>query len=524
MVRKHAQFPVDSARGRFSALFIKHYDRGTNPKSAEGKPWNDNRLAQVTKTTREGKSKEYYASPNSIKGWRLRKSFPNDPEPILEAFFGKTPDASTVLKTEREKQRESERQELRAAWTAGWEEKKAERNASTKSDVAGPRQRAADAERAVRAIVDRLGGEGIERKDLVPWLDNWITMATHKLGRRTNEDEALESKFEISLRSRKLVPPDAEAAARMMSAVMSIPSALADALAPMLRDLLINERVSGPCVEAMTGATRGWEIVAFGLSGFLADACAEKLMARPTPNFTIEILEQCLRDESNCGLLDFDAIARANAGPGLTLFPLCWVQRPCDPVNPLSRELAVQRMRTFIVQHEGYNLKRILKDCDSGRDAEYLSGGMVVLKRFAIESGGRGIERVLVGLDREQAQAARFASTLGLLFTSGRPRLGLTRLQQQLLLGAMGDLSDDEIADQLGISSFAVNKRWRTIYASVREHSKLESEILNHPVIGRAVGSMRQRVTAFVRAHPEELRPHQPVDPAPLALSARISP
>jgi tetratricopeptide (TPR) repeat protein len=48
-------------------------------------------------------------------------------------------------------------------------------------------------EPAVRAIVDRLGGEGITAADLIPWLDNWIEAARQQLGRSANEGEAFEA-------------------------------------------------------------------------------------------------------------------------------------------------------------------------------------------------------------------------------------------------------------------------------------------------------------------------------------------
>jgi hypothetical protein len=48
-------------------------------------------------------------------------------------------------------------------------------------------------EAAVRAIVERLGGEGIAADDLIPWLDNWVDAARQELGRRTNEGEAFEA-------------------------------------------------------------------------------------------------------------------------------------------------------------------------------------------------------------------------------------------------------------------------------------------------------------------------------------------
>ncbi|MCP4304285.1 MAG: tetratricopeptide repeat protein [bacterium] len=57
-------------------------------------------------------------------------------------------------------------------------------------------QRAAEegiSEAAVRATVERLGGEGIGRDDLVPWLDEWIEAARRELGKHTNEGEAFEA-------------------------------------------------------------------------------------------------------------------------------------------------------------------------------------------------------------------------------------------------------------------------------------------------------------------------------------------
>jgi pimeloyl-ACP methyl ester carboxylesterase/DNA-binding Lrp family transcriptional regulator len=48
-------------------------------------------------------------------------------------------------------------------------------------------------ELAVRNIVNRLGGEGIEREGLIPWLENWMEATVRELGRRSNEDEAFEA-------------------------------------------------------------------------------------------------------------------------------------------------------------------------------------------------------------------------------------------------------------------------------------------------------------------------------------------
>jgi len=57
-------------------------------------------------------------------------------------------------------------------------------------------QRAAEqgiSEAAVRAIVERLGGDRIDRDDLLPWLENWIAAAQRELGRGRTKDEAFET-------------------------------------------------------------------------------------------------------------------------------------------------------------------------------------------------------------------------------------------------------------------------------------------------------------------------------------------
>ncbi len=48
-------------------------------------------------------------------------------------------------------------------------------------------------EAAVRAIVERLGGEGVTQDDLLTWLETWIETAQVALGRTSNEGEAFEA-------------------------------------------------------------------------------------------------------------------------------------------------------------------------------------------------------------------------------------------------------------------------------------------------------------------------------------------
>jgi hypothetical protein len=95
------------------------------------------------------------------------------------------------------------------------------------------------------------------------------------------------------------------------------------------------------------------------------------------------------------------------------------------------------------------------------------------------------------------------------LFASRRPRFGFTRIQQQVLQGAADDLADEEIAAHLGLTPHAINMRWRTIYERVDAHPDLAAAIFHDtdPRRGAPLAHRRRRIVAFVRAHPEELRP-----------------
>jgi DNA-binding CsgD family transcriptional regulator len=317
----------------------------------------------------------------------------------------------------------------------------------------------------------------------------------------------LDATNRIDLRARRMRPRDAAPAAAMMMADLPMSPALAEALAK----LLANGRLAGYCVErARAGEpnakVRGG-IVAFGLSGFLSESRAEAFLAAPIPHFAIDILERCLEGESASGLLGADAIARANADGGLNLTPICWLQRPRDRTSPEGAELMTLNMEIFFTQHRGYNLQRMIKEVAADEEARFVTGGLVRIKALSAGSSDND-KRVALFLTREQAEAGGFGSALGLLFASRRPRLGFTRLQQQVLEAAVDDLSDEEIADQLGLSGHAINMRWRTIYERIGEQPEIAGAIFHGAPRGAAAGGQkRRRVVAFARAHPEELRP-----------------
>jgi hypothetical protein len=77
-------------------------------------------------------------------------------------------------------------------------------------------------------------------------------------------------------------------------------------------------------------------------------------------------------------------------------------------------------------------------------------------------------------------------------------------------------MSDDEIADHLGVTPHAVNMRWRTIYERIERQADLTGLVFKGRELadgnGRpgngGGGHKRRKVVAYVRAHPEEVRPY----------------
>jgi DNA-binding CsgD family transcriptional regulator len=89
------------------------------------------------------------------------------------------------------------------------------------------------------------------------------------------------------------------------------------------------------------------------------------------------------------------------------------------------------------------------------------------------------------------------------------PRFGFIRSEQRLLSCGLDGGTDQEIADTLGISLVAVKKRWRAIYERTGAIAPELAPDLP-PGDGRSGErgkAKKQRLLAYVREHPEELRP-----------------
>jgi hypothetical protein len=84
--------------------------------------------------------------------------------------------------------------------------------------------------------------------------------------------------------------------------------------------------------------------------------------------------------------------------------------------------------------------------------------------------------------------------------------LRLRPAEQRLLAAALAGKTDAELSADLGLSIEAIKKRWMSIFERV---DQFKPEILSRAdadTDGRGP-QKRHRVVAYIRTHPEELRP-----------------
>lgn len=250
-------------------------------------------------------------------------------------------------------------------------------------------------------------------------------------------------------------------------------------LPELVLDLMERKRLVGGVVEDLETGKPAF----FGMTGWAKPERIRQVLERRPEHFR----DALLREEASRGsvLLSPKQLAVANGAGDLALvhFGGC----PDEKDFGLPRGFEVHRMAFsfFMTVHAGYRISEFWQEnllAEASLHAE--SMGMSEVKRES--SAGR-----LYCFSRADAMAKPGAQ-LAYLMKYPPPRLGFTQPQQRLLELALLDYTDAAAAEELGISSEAVRKRWRAIHA---RHEFGEGK------------DQRRGLLAYVRQHLEELRP-----------------
>lgn len=250
------------------------------------------------------------------------------------------------------------------------------------------------------------------------------------------------------------------------------------------------------------------QIIGIGISIFVCDEFLN-LIKRP-PFFWMgpELTRRISRGESP--LLPDGKVREANAKGGLNVITWEGVVRP----EFMSVESHTAVFSAFVEQHRGFLLKELTCQGTTPEILEAIlrSGGLLLGEHGRyIESIDRSLDEIVnmphhLGITRQLA-LSRTGTWIASLFAYQAPRCGFRPSEQRLLVAALRGRTDQELAKELGISLSAVKKSWLSIYQRAANH--LPSLFDNHDgqEDGERGKEKKQHLIAYLRDHPEELRP-----------------
>jgi len=309
-------------------------------------------------------------------------------------------------------------------------------------------------------------------------------------------------------------PDDVRGCVEIVASVSSARRIYGDAIRDLpdawLR-LLEFEAKEAVVFEEVVGASAA--ICAIGVSVFVNDEFVRELKARPFW-FAPELARQLKRGHSP--LLFDRELRQANSRGGLTA--LVWEGR-ITPGFEENAEVHRKLANIFLETHRGFLWKEVI--CHQIETAERLNwspriGGLLwdPIAGGYTDRLGENPEEFLshphvFGLTREIEIARPAGSWVGGLFEYQPPRFGFSRSEQHLLLAALNGGTDQELSRELDISPETVKKAWCRIYARV---SACLTELIPSNFAAENGTSERgkekkQRLLAYLRDHPEELRP-----------------
>jgi hypothetical protein len=243
----------------------------------------------------------------------------------------------------------------------------------------------------------------------------------------------------------------------------------------------------------------GHKIVACGMGVFVTGAFADHEIRNPRPGLNSRIIAGIASGESV--VLSRAQIAAGNAGKGIDFVNMYGTWR--DGIMNADQLAEAQALlgTSFVEHFAGYRFNRVLK--------EAIGHSRIALARatgtYRLVAEFQESESALAVVTRESVLAAPY-SVAATLYRYQAPVLRLRPAEQKLLAAALVGKTDAELSAELELSIEAIKKRWMSIFDRIDE---FKPEILSRSDAdsdGRGP-QKRHRVVAYIRTHPEELRP-----------------
>jgi hypothetical protein len=308
-------------------------------------------------------------------------------------------------------------------------------------------------------------------------------------------------------------PDDVEACFRAVQTHSTLASRYGNALSNLpsaWRQVLGQDAVSALVFEDLRGKTAipmGATVAAFVCDSFVSDM-------KSTPSFWAgpELVNRIAMRTSP--ILTNKEVRENNSSGGLNL--VVW-QSGVSLSDSRRTEIWHHAITAFLEEHRGFLLKELVVQAESIEHLIGMKNAGALFFSFTdgqyVEFPGQAMQEIIrqphvIGHTRSSA-AGRIGSWIGSLFIHQPPKFCFSRSEQRLLAAARYGETDEELANRLAISLSATKKTWNLIYERVEQHA---AHLIPYRSGTDRFKSDRgrekkQRLIAYVREHPEELRP-----------------
>jgi hypothetical protein len=263
-------------------------------------------------------------------------------------------------------------------------------------------------------------------------------------------------------------------------------------------------------VEKITpGST---EIVGFGLAVFVTSTFADATLADPQPGLNASIIESI--DAGKSVIPPYRYLQAANASATLD-HVIMYSSEKAGSLNPNELGLVRNHLaRAYSNLFVGYRLRRMLYEIVDEEEFEKLKGyrGIRIVQRLST-SNLPGAPALWIG-NRALCEATAESFSNDPASVAARPFidrptpiLDFTPSQKRLLIAGLRGAESAELADSLCRTPAAIKRTWAGIFEKCVRH--------NPSLLPATEGSLRgqqkrHKVMAYIRGHPEEIRPFPP--------------
>jgi hypothetical protein len=260
-------------------------------------------------------------------------------------------------------------------------------------------------------------------------------------------------------------------------------------------------------VEKITpGST---EIVGFGLAVFVTSTFADAALADPQPGLNAGIIESI--DAGKSVIPPYRYLQEANATATLDHV----VMYSCEKSGSLNpNELGLVRnhlARAYSDSFVGYRLRRMLYEVVDEAEFEKLKGyrGIRIVKRLSapnlagVPALWRG-NRALCEATAETFSDDPASVAARPFIDRSMPILDFSPCQKKLLIAALSGAENAELADSLCRTPAAIKRTWTGIFEKCVRHYPTLLPTTEGSLRGQ---QKRHKVMAYIRVHPEEMRP-----------------